>query len=299
MCPSKANSTVDKIRKITLAGFWINAVLVVLKLFFGYWGKSDALVADGYHSLSDFLTDFMVIFFTGIAYKRADREHPYGHGKFETLASVLISLFLILVAIGIAYSGIETIIGTYQGKIIPRPDVWTIIIALLSIAAKEYCYQFTYRAGKSLHSSAVMANAWHHRSDAISSVATLIGVTLSYFLGESWRILDPIASIFIGVFILISAVKLAKPSVNELLEISVPPTEIEKIRNLIKNVQGVKKVHNLRCRRNGHSLIVDVNIHVDPEITVRSGHEIATDVENTLHRNYGKDLIIYVHVEPD
>lgn len=296
---SISKTTVDRIRKVTLAGFWINAVLVVLKLFFGYWGKSDALVADGYHSLSDFLTDFMVIIFTGIAYKSADREHPYGHGKFETLASVLISLFLILVAIGIGYSGVETIIGSYHGKVIPRPDVWTIVVALVSILAKEYCYQFTYRVGKKLNSSAVMANAWHHRSDAISSVATLVGVTLSYFLGEGWRILDPIASIFIGVFILVAAIKLAKPSVDELLEISVPQAETQKIRNLIKEVPGVEKVHNLRCRRNGHSLIVDVNIHVDPEITVRLGHAIATEVENTLRRSYGSDIIIYVHVEPN
>lgn len=182
---------------------------------------------------------------------------------------------------------------------IPRPDVWTIVVAFFSIVAKEYCYHYTIRFGKRLNSSALMANAWHHRSDAISSVATLIGVSLSYFLGEQWRILDPIASIVIAVLILISAIKIALPSINELLEISLPQDEIKKIYNIIKGVNGVRRVHNLRCRNNGHSLIIDVNIHVEPEITVRTGHAIATDVEEALHQALEPDLIIYVHIEPE
>ena len=290
---------VATLRHVTMVGFWINAVLVVLKLVFGYWGHSDALVADGYHSLSDFLTDFMVLFFVGIAYKKADRDHPYGHGKFETAASVLIAAVLAVVALGIGYEGVMTIVRSFRGEKIPRPDVWTIAVAALSILAKEYCYRYTIKVGKRLNSSSVIANAWHHRSDAISSVATLIGVTLSYTLGEHWRILDPIASVIIALFILFSAIRIARPSVNELLEISLPDHDLNKIHTIIKEVNGVKRVHNLRCRQNGHWLIVDVNIHVDPEITVRAGHAIATDVENNLHKCFGKDLIIYVHVEPE
>lgn len=286
------------IRRVTMVGFWINAVLVVLKLFFGYWGNSDALVADGYHSLSDFLTDFMVLFFVGIAYKKADKDHPYGHGKYETAASVMIAIVLLFVGLGIGYEGVVTIIDSFNGKVIPRPDVWTIVIALISILAKEYCYQFTLKAGKKINSSSLIANAWHHRSDAISSIATLVGVSLSFALGEHWRILDPIASVLIAVFIIISAVQIALPSINELLEISIPIDELNKIHDTIKNVNGVQRVHNLRCRNNGHSLIIDVNIHVDPEISVKVGHAIATDVEDALHHLYGKDLIIYVHVEP-
>lgn len=295
----KQENIVATIRHVTMVGFWINALLVVIKLFFGYWGHSDALVADGYHSVSDFLTDFLVLFFVGIAYKKADKEHPYGHGKFETGASLLIACVLALVAFGIGYEGVNVIVKSTRGEMIPRPDVWTIVVAFFSIVAKEYCYQYTVRFGKRLNSSALMANAWHHRSDAISSVATLIGVSLSYFLGEQWRILDPIASIVIGVLILISAIKIALPSINELLEISLPQDEIKKIYNIIKGVNGVRRVHNLRCRNNGHSLIIDVNIHVDPEITVRTGHAIATDVEEALHHDLGPDLIIYVHIEPD
>lgn len=286
------------IRHVTMVGFWINAALVVIKLFFGYTGHSDALVADGYHSLSDFVTDFLVLFFVGIAYKKADREHPYGHGKFETIATFFIAVILMVVGIFIGYEGGFTIYQSYHGVPIPRPDVWTIIVAAFSILAKEWCYQYTIQFSKRLGSSALRANAWHHRSDAISSVATLIGVSLSFALGEHWRILDPIASIIIAVFICISAIQIAMPAINELLEIAPPEGEVRKIHEMISSVAGVWRVHNLRCRRNGHSLIVDVNIHVDPEISVRAGHEIATDVEKALHDKFGPNLIIYVHTEP-
>lgn len=287
------------IRKVTMVGFWINAVLVVVKLFFGYWGHSDALVADGYHSFSDFITDFMVLFFVGIAYKQADKEHPYGHGKYETIASVFIAVVLLLVAFGIGWGGITTIIGAIKGETIPKPDVWTIIVACLSIVLKEFCYRYTMRYAVKIDSSALKANAWHHRTDAISSIATLIGVTVAYTFGTVWRIIDPIASIVIAVFIGISAVNIAKPSINELLEISLPLHEIEEIHKLIKSVPGVLKVHNLRGRRNGHSIILDVNIHVDPNIPVRAGHLISLDVEKCLHKQFGKDMIIYVHIEPE
>lgn len=286
------------IRHVTLVGFWINAALVVVKLFVGYWGHSDALVADGYHSMSDFLTDFMVIIFVGISYKKADQDHPYGHGKYETIASVLIAIILLLVAIGIGWGGISVIIGALEGKEIVRPDVWTIIVAALAIGAKEWCYRYTMKFGRKIDSSALKANAWHHRSDVITSIATLIGVSLSFVLGEHWRILDPIASIIIAVFIGISAIQIAKPSINELLEISLPKKEIDRIRNIIKEVPGVMKVHNLRGRKNGHTSIIDVNIHVDPNITVRAGHAITQEVEKTLHKELGKNTIIYIHMEP-
>lgn len=296
---TQTKNVIHVIRHVTMVGFWINAFLVVIKLFFGYWGHSDALVADGYHSLSDFLTDFMVLFFVGIAYKKADKDHPYGHGKFETIASVLIAFVLLIVALGIGYEAVVKIIDTFNGEILPRPDVWTIVVAAVSILAKEFCYRYTIGVGKRIESSALIANAWHHRSDAISSIATLIGVSLSFALGEHWRILDPIASVLISVFILMSAIKIAIPSINELLEISIPEQKVKEIHSIIKDVNGVRRVHNLRCRYNGHSLIIDVNIHVDPEISVRTAHAIATDVEDSLHEKLGSQLIIYVHVEPD
>lgn len=296
---SSTKQIVASLRHVTMVGFWINAALVVLKLFFGYWGHSDALVADGYHSVSDFLTDFLVLFFVGIAYKKADSRHPYGHGKFETIASVGISAVLLMVAIFIGYEGIKTIIDSFHGVVIPRPDVWTIVVAGVAIVAKEYCYRYTIRYGRKYNSSSIIANAWHHRSDALSSIATLIGVSISFFFGETWRILDPIASVIIAGFIFWSAIKIAMPSINELLEKSVPEEEEQEIRNLISEVKGVENVHNLRCRYNGHSLIIDVNIHVNPEISVKHGHAIATAVEDNLKGNLGDDLIIYIHIEPE
>lgn len=289
----------SKLRHVTLVGFWINAVLVVLKLFFGYWGHSDALVADGYHSLSDFLTDFMVLYFVGVSFRKADKDHPYGHGKFETVGSLLISVVLILVALGIGVAAIETIMNAFNGKEIPRPDVWTIVIAAVSIVSKEYCYRYTMRYARRYDSPSLKANAWHHRTDAISSIATLIGVSLSYALGDNWRILDPITSIIIAVFIGISAVSIARPSLSELLEASLPQAELEKIRKIIHSVPGVKRVHNLRARQNGRSIIVDVNIHVDPDITIRQGHAIAEDAEQCLRKAFDSNMIIYMHVEPE
>lgn len=299
ICENNAHKEVSLIRRVTMVGFWINAFLVVLKLFFGYWGHSDALVADGYHSLSDFATDLLVIVFVGIAYKRADHDHPYGHGKYETVAAVLIAVVLMMVAVGIGWQGVESIVRSLHGEILPQPDIWTLVVAFASILMKEFCYRYTMRYAVRLGSSALKANAWHHRSDAISSVATLVGVSMAIIFGEHWRIMDPVASVMIAVFIAISAWNIAKPAVNELLEISVPQKEREEIMEAIRSVSGVRKVHNLRSRNNGHSTIIDVNIHVDPDITVSAGHIIATDVEQELKRRFTRDMIIYVHVEPD
>ncbi len=293
------NDIVKIIRHVTMVGFWINAALVVLKLFFGYWGHSDALVADGYHSISDFITDLIVIVFASSAYKKADKDHPYGHGKFETLASLIIGVILFLVAIFILIEGVERIIGCLKGEILPKPDIWTIIVAIFSIFAKEWCFRYTRSAAKKINSSALLANAEHHRSDAISSVATLIGVSIAFALAPQWRVLDPIASVVIAVMIGISAYKIAKPSIDELLEISLPQKEMEEILKISKHVDGVKKIHNLRARRNGHSTIIEMNVHVDPNITVEAGHIIATNIEKDLHKALGKDIIIYTHVEPE
>lgn len=292
-------SVIRIIRQVTMVGFWINAVLVVLKLFFGYWGHSDALVADGYHSISDFITDLIVIVFAGKAYRKADKEHPYGHGKFETFASLIIGVILMLVALFIFYEGLVRIISALNGAILERPDVWTIIVAVISIGAKEWCYRYTKKEGEKIKSSSLMANAAHHRSDAVSSVATLIGVGVAFAFGAKWRILDPIASVVIAGMIALSAYKIAKPSINELLETSLAESEIDEIRKIGSRIDGVQNIHNLRARRNGHSTIIEMNVHVSPDITVKAGHEIANNIENALHNTFGEDTIIYIHVEPE
>lgn len=286
------------IRHVTWVGFWINALLMALKLAFGFYGHSDALIADGFHSLSDFGTDFIVLILVGIAHKGADNDHPYGHGKFETIASVIISLILICVAAGITISGIRSIVGFAYGEPLLRPDIWTLVVAALSIVAKEWLYRYTMTNARAVESEALKANAWHHRSDALSSVAALAGIALSLFLGDKWTLADPITSLIIGLLIAYSAVKISIPSLGELMETSLPADVVNKIENSIDNTAGVLYYHNLRTRRNGHSAIIDVNIHVNPRMSVAEGHAIASEVENNIRQLISDDAIIYVHVEP-
>lgn len=286
------------IRHVTWVGFWINAMLMALKLAFGFYGHSDALIADGFHSLSDFGTDFIVLVLVGIAHKGADNDHPYGHGKFETIASVIISLILICVAAGITISGIRSIVGFAYGEPLLRPDIWTLVVAALSIVAKEWLYRYTMTNARAVESEALKANAWHHRSDALSSVAALAGIALSLFLGDKWTLADPITSLIIGLLIAYSAVKISIPSLGELMETSLPADVVNKIENSIDNTAGVLYYHNLRTRRNGHSAIIDVNIHVNPRMSVAEGHAIASEVENNIRQLISGDAIIYVHVEP-
>jgi cation diffusion facilitator family transporter len=286
------------IRRITLIGFYVNAALMVLKIFFGLYGHSDALVADGVHSFSDFATDLIVLVFVGIAYRNADNDHPYGHGKYETFSTLLISVGLVIVAGGIGMSGIFRIFDVIGGETLPRPDGLTIVVALISIIAKELLYQATTRVGRKVKSPALVANAWHHRSDAFSSVATVVGVSAAYFMGESWRICDPVVSIIISVFIGFSALSIASPSISELLERSLPDEQIRQIEGIIAGVDGVKSFHRLRTRRNGHSCIVDVHVKVEPTLTVTEGHQIATDVEHALREQFTPDLTTSIHVEP-
>ncbi len=289
---------VDTIRRVTWVGFWVNAILMVLKIAIGFYGHSDALVADGVHSLSDFATDLIVLLFVSIAYKSADSGHPYGHGKFETFAALIIGVILLGVAIGIGNSGLRSVIASAHGEMLPRPDLWTLAVAVISILAKELLFRYTIRASRTVGSQSLRANAYHHRSDAVSSIATLAGISAAYFLGDSWRILDPIASMLIAVFIAVSAIQICLPAINELLEKSLSPSRIDKVESIIEGVAGVKAFHRLRTRRNGHSVIIDVHIKVDPDITVSAGHDIASAVEKALHEEFDNDIITNIHVEP-
>lgn len=271
---------------------------MVLKIAIGFYGHSDALVADGVHSLSDFATDLIVLLFVSIAYKSADSGHPYGHGKFETFAALIIGVILLGVAIGIGNSGLKSVIASAHGEMPPRPDLWTLAVAVISILAKELLFRYTIRASRTVGSQSLRANAYHHRSDAVSSIATLAGISAAYFLGDSWRILDPIASMLIAVFIAVSAIQICLPAINELLEKSLSPSRIDKVESIIEGVAGVKAFHRLRTRRNGHSVIIDVHIKVDPDITVSAGHDIASAVEKALHEEFDNDIITNIHVEP-
>lgn len=287
-----------KAARVTWVGFFTNLILSAAKIVAGVVGRSSAMVADGIHSLSDFVTDFIVIIFIKISAKNEDSDHPYGHGKFETFATMLISFALFIVAIGIFYSGSVKIYEVLNGRTIERPTYLALIMAAVSIVVKEGLYWYTIIIGRKIDSPAVIANGWHHRSDAFSSIGTLIGISGAMFLGERWRILDPITSVIVGIFIIDVAYKLARPSIQELLEMSLPQEIEQKIEQKIQATPGVITFHHLRTRKNGNAFIIDMHIKVDARSSIVEAHDIATHVENNLKAAFGKHTQVNVHIEP-
>ena len=287
-----------EIRKITVTGAVVNIILTAFKIIAGILGRSAAMVADGIHSLSDLLSDIVVLVFTHISSKGKDRNHSFGHGKFETLATLIVSLILTVVGASLMADGIRDIIGVMNGEMIHVPGIIALWAAVISIVAKELLYQATIRTAKKVNSPVVIANAWHHRSDALSSIGALIGIGGAIILGDRWTILDPIASCCISIAIIIVAVKMALPSLAELLETSLPE-EIEKeIIETASKVDGVDDIHELQTRRNGISFIIDAHVVVNPDMSVVQAHDIATDVENALRARYGQETQISIHIEP-
>lgn len=287
-----------KAARVTWVGFFTNLILSAAKIVAGVVGRSSAMVADGIHSLSDFVTDFIVIIFIKISAKNEDSDHPYGHGKFETFATMLISFALFIVAIGIFYSGSVKIYEVLNGRTIERPTYLALIMAAVSIVVKEGLYWYTIIIGRKIESPAVIANGWHHRSDAFSSIGTLIGISGAMFLGERWRILDPITSVIVGIFIIGVAYKLARPSIQELLEMSLPQEIEQNIEQKIQAPPGVITFHHLRTRKNGNAFIIDMHIKVDAHSSIVEAHDIATHVENNLKAAFGKHTQVNVHIEP-
>lgn len=297
----KSISDIDTVaiaRRVTWLGFAVNAALAAIKIIGGVIGRSDALFADGIHSLSDFFTDIIVIVFVGLAHRRADNQHPYGYGKYEVLATLFVALALVVVGLGIGYGGLQTIVDSLDGEVLAVPSMLTLWIAVISIVSKEWLFQITSRTGKRIKSGALIANAWHHRTDAFSSIATVLGIGGAIFLGSEWTILDPIASVVISVFIVFSAYKIGKPAVMELLESALPAEMLDEIRNIIVSTSGVKAFHRLRTRQNGNTIIVDFHIKVDPYITLLAAHDIATSIECDIRHRYGESTIVNIHVEP-
>ncbi len=292
------NQREKRIYKVTLIGSVVNALLIVLKFVAGFLGKSSALVADAVHSLSDFASDVIILVFVKIAGKPKDRGHEYGHGKFETLATVIVGLMLIGAGIGLMINGIEIIIRYAHGETLERPTIIALIVALVSIVSKEWLYRYTLKVGKEENSQAVVANAWHHRSDAVSSLGTLIGIAGAMFLGDHWRVLDPIAAVLVSLLVVKSGYDIVKPSINELLEASLPEKQQDEILSIVKGVPGIQDVHNLRTRRIGNDIAVDMHAKMDGNLTLTAAHEIATKAEKALKKAYGDNSFINIHMEP-
>lgn len=286
------------IYKITIIGSVVNFLLVVFKFFAGIVGHSAAMLADAVHSLSDFITDIVVIVFVRISNKPEDKDHDYGHGKYETLATAIIGLFLLCVGFGIFWSGASSIYGFLHGEQLEAPGVVALIAAVLSIIFKEILYRYTVIQGKKLNSQAVVANAWHHRSDALSSVGTAIGIGGAILLGDHWRVLDPIAAVVVSFFIMKVSVQLLVPCVDELLEKSLPDDVEKEIEQTVLSFPGVSEPHNLRTRRIGSYYAIELHVRMDGKIALEEAHRMATAIENKLKDMFGEGTHVGIHVEP-
>ena len=287
-----------QIYRVTLLGMFVNMVLFVFKLVAGIVGRSGAMIADAVHSASDFATDIVVLTFVRISAKPRDDDHNWGHGKYETLASLIIGVALFAVGVEILLDSAEKIKAVVNGEVLPRPGAIAIIAAAVSIVAKEALYQWTARVGKQLNSPSVVANAWHHRSDALSSIGALLGIGAAYFLGEKWRIADPIAAIVVAALIIKVSIDLCSTALAELLERSLSKETEAEILSIISVTPKVQKPHNLRTRRIGSDIAIEVHIRVEGTMTVFESHEISRDIERALRERYGERTAVAIHIEP-
>ena len=264
---SEKSSREKGIYKVTIVGSIVNFLLLVFKFFAGIAGHSAAMLADAVHSLSDFITDIVVIVFVRIAGKPEDKGHDYGHGKYETLATAIIGLLLLCVGFGIFWNGASSIYTFLRGGQLESPGVVALVAALVSIVSKEILYQYTVIQGKKLNSQAVIANAWHHRSDALSSIGTAIGIGGAILLGDHWRVLDPVAAVVVSFFIMKVSVRLLIPCVDELLEKSLPEDVEKEIEQTVLSFPGVSQPHHLRTRRIGNYYAIELHVRMDGKIT--------------------------------
>lgn len=287
-----------EVYKVTIAGSIINVLLLVLKFAAGILGHSAAMIADAIHSLTDFATDVVVLVFVKLGNKPMDKDHDYGHGKYETLATAIIGISLFAVGVMICWSGL---VKTYQalcGEQLQQPGVVALVAAVLSIVMKEWAYQFTVRVGRKFHSEAVVANAWHHRSDALSSIGTMMGIGGAILLGSHWAVLDPLAAIVVSVFIIKAAWGLVMQSVKELTDASLSEKEEDEILKTASEEEGVGEIHNLRTRRIGNNIAIEMHVRMPGSLSLYAAHERATAIENRLKQKYGAGTHVGIHIEP-
>lgn len=285
--------------RVTLLGSLGNIGLLLFKFVAGILGHSSAMIADAVHSLSDFITDMVVLVFVNISSKPQDESHDYGHGKYETLATSIVGMVLLAVGIGLLWKGASKIIGYYfQGEVLESPGKIAFIAAIVSIIVKEILYRITLRVGKRQNSQAVIANAWHHRSDAFSSIGTAIGIGGAILLGPKGRVLDPIAAVIVSMLIIKVALQLVWMAINDLLEKSLPKDIEDEIIAIISETPEIKNPHNLRTRRIGNNFAIEIHIRVDGQMTVSRAHELTLEIESKLRQKFGPHTHIALHVEP-
>ena len=294
----KAKDREKSIYRVTLAGSAVNVVLLVFKFVAGLLGGSAAMIADAVHSLSDFITDVIVLLFVRLSSKPEDSDHDYGHGKYETLATSLIGLALLCVGVMIMYNGVHSIVSAVMGNPLPQPGMIALAAALVSIALKEWAYRFTAKVGRECESQAVVANAWHHRSDALSSIGTAVGIGGAILLGDKWAVLDPIAAVVVSVFIIRTAWQLTKKSAGELLEQSLPAEMEREIETIVAREPMASEVHHLRTRRIGSHIAIEMHLRMPGDISLYESHQHATNIEQELRKRFGASTHIGLHVEP-
>ena len=287
-----------EIYKVTLVGSAANVLLTLFKFVAGIVGHSAAMTADAVHSLSDLLTDAVVLLFVHISGKPEDCDHDYGHGKYETLATTIIGIALAAVAVGIGYKAVASLLFWYQGGTLAAPGMLALWAAVVSVLLKELVYQYTVRRGRNLNSPAVEANAWHHRSDALSSLGTLVGIGGAILLGDRWTVLDPLASLVVTLFILRVAWKLLKQGIDELLEASLPDEVEREILDIVTSFPDVRDPHHLRTRRIGSRYAIELHIRMDGALPLSTAHSRTCEIERALKEHFGPTTHITLHVEP-
>lgn len=286
------------IYKVTLVGSAGNVALLAFKFAAGVLGHSSAMIADAIHSLSDFITDVVLLAFVHMSAKPQDEDHDYGHGKYETFATLIIGLAIMAAATGIIISGVDKLVDWVGGRQLAAPGWLALAAALLSIVVKEVMYRYTVRRGKTLDSPALVANAWHHRSDALSSIGAAVGIGGAILLGNRWTVLDPLASVVVGLMLLKVAIGLLRSSVGELTEHSLS-SEVEKeIEDIICSYPDVSDPHNLRTRRIGNRIAIEMHLRLPGKITLEEAHNHASGIEAALRREFGANTHIMLHLEP-
>ena len=294
----KSMNREQKIYRVTILGSIVNVLLLAFKFVAGILGHSAAMIADAVHSLSDFLTDLIVLIFVKISSRPQDESHDYGHGKYETLATATIGLALLCVGVMIGKDGVEKIIMVARGGTLSSPGWIAFAAALLSVALKEIVYQITHKVGREVGSAAVEANAWHHRSDALSSIGTAVGIGGAILLGSKWAILDPIAAVIVSVFIAFTALKLLGESLGELLEKSLPKETEDRIRQITLSEPEVSDIHNLRTRKLGNRYAIEMHLRMSGDEPLEKAHAHTVKIEKALRQEFGPETHIMIHLEP-
>ena len=287
-----------EIYRVTIAGTLVNVLLTVFKFVAGVLGASAAMIADAVHSLSDLLTDFVVLLFVKLSSRPADSDHPYGHGKYETLATAMVAIALLAAGGVLLAEGVQKIVAAIHGEQLVMPGKIALWAALVSIAAKEGVYWITIAVAKRVDSSALRANAWHHRTDALSSVATALGIGCALLFGGKWAILDPIAAVLVSVFILVAAAKLLYEAVQDLLEKSLPKEVEQEIREIVEADHDMSELHNLRTRRVGAVYSIEMHLRMRGSTSLYEAHRHSMLLEQRLRERFGQDTLISVHLEP-